>query len=399
MYTKSFYATVLASVLFVTSCGSDEPVEVKTSYRPVKAIEVSTGIANSAFKYSGLVKSSKESSLSFRVSGNIKSLPVKIGNRVKKGDLLAELDQADYNISYDSALASEKNAEAAMQSAKARISSAEAEKVRAKAAYERAERLYETNSIPLSEFEQARTTSQAADASLVSTRLEYSSAKAQLDSARQQTRSIKNELKYTKLLAPFDGVVSQVLVEENEQINAGAQVLVLSAAGNAEIEVGLPANVISQIKQGDEVSVNFFNLPNKSYKAVVTEVGFTTANSAVYPLVVMLDENVSQILPGMSAEVTLNLKQTETTTTSIILPAAAVGEVNGENYAYVLNQRADKEQGKVVFDVAKKIVVIGPLGSKGFQILSGIEPGMRVAIAGLNTLQEGDVVTLYKSKK
>lgn len=392
-------ASLLASTIVFTGCKSEtaEVAVVEEVIRPVKAIQVLAGAQNSAFTYSGVVKSSKESQLSFRVSGNIKTRNVKIGSRVKKGDLLATLDQTDYRIEYQRALANQKNAEAAMLSAKASINSAESERIRTKAAYERAERLYETNSIAISEFEQARAASQAAAASARSAKLQYSSAKAQFDASKQQTISSQNQLGYTELKAPYSGVISQISIDENEQFSAGTTAMVLSADGNQEIEVGLPANVISQVKEGDAVNVSFFNIPNQTFSATVTEVGYSTNQSAVYPLIVGLNEVSSNILPGMSAEVKFELTGKDIKQ-NILLPATAVGEDSQGHYIYVL-EKSESTETPQRYEIMRRGVVIGELDSNGFQIQEGVKAGTLVATAGLNALQQGDVVTLFVPKK
>lgn len=406
--TPTFCSSAIASIAFslmtmsIAGCDNDKVTDTTQHevIRPVKAMHVLSGSVNHRFTYSGVVKSSKESQLSFRVGGTLSSLNVKIGSRVDKGMTLATLDQTDYRIEYQRAVANQKNAEAAMLSAKASINSAESERIRTQAAYDRAERLYETNSIAISEFEQARAAAQAAAASARSSKLQYSSAKAQFDASKQQTISAKNQLSYTELKAPYAGVISQIAIDENEQFSAGTTAMILSADGTQEIEVGLPANAIAQVKEGDTATVHFFNVPGQAYSATVTEVGYSTNQSAVYPLIVALNEMSTSILPGMSAEVTLELSD-HAEANQILLPATAVGEDHQGHYIYALEALENDNTADAPitprYKVIRRAVDIGELSSDGFVIKQGVDIGSLVATAGLNSLQQGDIVTLFQS--
>lgn len=375
---------------------ANQAVEDAIIYRPVQTLKVSMEQTHHAYSFSGFVQADKVSNLSFRVAGTISQLPVKIGNYVSKGDLIAVLDDTDYHVNYSSTLANQKNIEASKQAIAAQIKQAEAESIRAKAAYQRAEKLFETNTIPVSEFEQARAAWQAANASVQGSQLQYAAAEAQVEAAKQQAKSAQNQLGYTALYAPFSGVISQVLVEENEQINAGSPIVVLSNTKAAEIEVGLPASIIAQVKKGTQVQASFFDFPKKSYSGVVSQVAYSTTNSSVYPVIVKLTDAGNEIRPGMTANVTFDFgKHTDT---ALFLPTTAIGEDQQGKFIYTLKKTDNKEKSsnKTVYLIQRQPITLGELKSNGFEVISGVTPDMLIARAGLNVLQENDEVTLYK---
>lgn len=375
-------------------------------YRPVQAVTVGSSALDNKHVFTGLVKAGKESSLSFRVAGNISKLTVDIGSYVRKGDLIAELDDTDYHVSYTSSVANLKNVEASQQVVRSNIKQAESEVIRARAAYNRAERLYETNTIPTAEFEQARSAWQAAEASFDASQLQYSAATAQTEAAAQQAQSAKNQMLYTLLYAPYSGVISQVIVEENEQVAAGSPVVLLSNNARTEIEVGVPASVINKVRKGDLITASFFNLPKQRFSGVITEVGFSTGNSSVYPVVIKLIKNSPDVRPGMSANVTFdfnNRGKKSAKLSDIVLPASAVAEDNQGMFVYVLTPKrtikdpANASREKTLYTVERRSVVLGEMINTGFVVLSGVSAGDLIAKAGLNVIQPNDEVTLYKS--
>lgn len=421
-FSKTTYAAlvvtcVLPVVLGIHGC-SDKPVDTEVTseeqqaagspsavhqiYRPVQAISVGSQAVDNSHVFTGLVKAGKESSLSFRVAGTIRKLTVDIGSHVNKGDLIAELDDTDYHVNYSSSVANLKNVEASQQVVRSNIKQAESEVIRARAAYARAERLYETNTIPTAEFEQARSAWQAAEASYDASQLQYSAAQAQTEAAAQQAKSSKNQMLYTLLYAPYSGVISQVNVEENEQVAAGTPIVLLSNDTRAEIEVGLPASVINKVKKGSVVNATFFGLENQVFTGVVTEVGFSTGNSSVYPVIIKLIKNSRDIRPGMSANVTFDFAK-GAVTAPIVLPGSAIGEDNLGMFVYVLtpaptSKKTDASKpNKPLYLVTRRAITVGDMVNTGFVVTSGVKAGELIAKAGLNVIQPDDEVTLYQS--
>lgn len=408
---QSVYIALLPLCFLLTACDkkpddatADTAQHATDSvvYRPVQAMVVGESTVSNTHVFSGLVQAAQESALSFRVAGTVTNLRVSIGEYVRKGALIAQLDNTDYHVNLSSSLANEKNAAAAQQAVRANIKQSESELIRLRSAYDRAERLYETNSISVAEFEQARSAWQAGEAGYEASKLQYDSARAQSDAAVQQSKSAQNQLRYTRLNAPFSGVISQVNVEENEQVGAGSPIVVLSNPSQTEIEVGLPASIISQVKKGSTVSVKFFTLPNKTFQGVVSEVGFSTVNSSVYPVVIRLLKPGRLVRPGMTGDVTFDFGSNQTDV--VVVPTTAVSEDKSGKFVYILTpdkkiKHPHNPQKMIqLYVIERRDVSLGQLMSDGFVVLSGLAAGERIAQAGLNVIQSGDHVTLYIPK-
>ena len=364
-----------ALLLSCMSCGSTDTQEEVGQLRPVRYQEIGYSGAPESHTFSGTAQSSKEAPLSFRVAGTINRIPVQIGQRIKKGALIAVIDPIDYTIQYD-------QSQAQLKSAQTQVKSAQSQLTSSKSNYERMERLYENNSIPLSEFEQAKTSYEGAQS-------QYEAAQAQVSTASKQAQSAKNQVNYTRLTAPFTGVITAINAEENEQVNAGMPIASLSSEFNPEVSLGIPDQFISRVKAGEKVKIQFPVLPEEDFSGTINEVGFSAGASSTYPVVVRLDKNNPAIRPGMAADVTFYLSQTQQTPV-LLTPIKSVGEGPDGMFAFVLKEEGEK------YTVRKQKINIGPLRPGGFEVKTGLKKGDKVAVAGLSSLLDGMAVVLLE---
>ena len=363
-------------VCLLTSCGTEAAAPEMGQLRPVRYAEVDFSGAPESHTFSGIAQASREAPLSFRVPGTITRLPAQIGQRIPRGGLIAIIDPIDYSIQFD-------QSQAQLKSAQTQVKSAQSQLVASKSNYERMERLYENNSVPLSEFEQAKTSYEGAQS-------QYEAALAQVATAEKQSQSAKNQVNYTRLVAPFSGIVTAVNAEENEQVNAGMPIAMLSSESNPEVSLGIPDQFISQIKSGEPVDIHFAVLPGQTLKGKISEVGFSAGATSTYPVVVKLDRNNPAIRPGMAADVTFYFEQEVQGDPVLLTPIKSVGEGPEGHFAFVLDGEGNR------FEVKKMSVELGPLHPGGFEVVSGLKKGDKVAIAGLSSLLNGMEVTLME---
>ena len=366
---------LLFLLLFLMSC-EEKSIETVKKIRPIKyaKIERSTGVETHTF--SGVAKAQNETNLSFKVGGTLGAVMVKLGDRVKKGQLIATIDPADYNIQTNQAISQK---EGSVANAKA----AETQLINAQATYDRVAKLYENNSVSLSEYQQAKAALDAAQA-------QYDAANTQINAADQQLQAADNQVSYTRLVSPMTGVITAVQVEANEVVNSGMVIATVSAVGRPEVEVGVPEIFINKIKSGQEVNITLPSAPGQQFKGVVDQVAYASGNAPTYPVIVEIDKSAEQIRPGMAANVAfLFPKNGITASSKMIVPIEAVGKDNAGNFAFVLNQ---KENG--VYVAEKKIITIGSLIPEGFELISGLNEGDIVATAGLKSLMNGVEVKL-----
>ena len=354
LYRLFLFFTIL---FLVYSCQKEqEAVEI---IRPVRTEQVfSTGGAR-ARSFSGVVKSGSESRLSFKVPGTVQRVAVEIGDKAKTGALLVKLDPTDYEIQV-------KETENARDLARA-------SEVQTKANYERVRALYENRSASKSTLDAARAA--------------YESAHEQDNIAKQRRKLARRQLEYTELRAPVAGAVSDVRIEENENVQAGQTVIIFTSGSKMEVQITMPEILIAQVREGDDVMVTLDAVSGKSFKAIITEVGVSsTMYSTTYPVVVQLAKTDPDIRPGMAAEVSFEFKGTGDRE-NIIVPPVSVGEDRLGRFVFVV-EPADSGYGIV----HKKSVTIGELDSEGIKIVEGLNDGEYLVIAGVSKITEGQKV-------
>ncbi|MEM7678886.1 MAG: efflux RND transporter periplasmic adaptor subunit, partial [Myxococcota bacterium] len=226
--------------------------------------------------FSGSLAAGNQSQLSFQVSGRIRKLPVRAGQRIKRGQLIGELDPTDFELQ--------------LREAKANATQARAQANNADANYQRIRRLYETRNTSRQDLDAARTQRDTARAANVA--------------AAETVQRIKRQLEYTRLEAPAAGTINGVMAEANEVVTAGKPIVVLQAGKALEASVDVPESFVRMISIGDSAKVAIGAL-STTVDGVVQEIGVSAQGAGVFPVTVKLSSDPQNARPGMVAEVIL----------------------------------------------------------------------------------------------
>ena len=380
---------LLSLVIFFISC-EEKSIETIKKIRPIKfsKVEQSTGLETHTF--SGVAKAQNETNLSFKVSGTLSAVKVDLGDRVKKGQLIATIDPSDYNIQTNQARSQKEGSIANVQSAEANAKAAETQLISSQATYDRVAKLYENNSVSLSDYQNAKAGLDAAKAQYDAANSQVKAATTQVNSADQQVQATGNQVSYTRLSSPMNGVITAVQVESNEVVNSGKVIATVSSLGRPEIEVGVPEIFINKIKKGQKVNITFPTSPGQIFEGTVDQVAYASGSSPTYPVIVDLNKSAEQIRPGMAANAEFIFSNNSIAAKSkMTVPVEAVGKDSKGNFVFVLNKKSDG-----VHVAEKKVITIGKLMTEGFELISGLERGEIVATAGLRSLMNGSEVKL-----
>ena len=358
----SFLSTVVLITIILFSCEKKEKLGQEI-IRPVRYMQAYSTGGTRVRTFSGVTQAGLESNLSFRVPGTIQRIAVKVGDEVKVGQLLAQLDPSDYKLQ--------------VQQAEATLTSARAQARNADANYSRVRTLYENNSASKSELDAARAASESATASV-------QSAEKQLELARLQ-------LGYTTLDAPTGGDIAQVIVEVNENVQAGQPVIKLTSGTQTEVRVSIPEVLIGQINEGEKVTVSCDAVPDKEFPATVLEVGVAaTGIGTTFPVTVRFDERPEKIRPGMAANISIPF-ESEDERNRFIIPSHAVIEDRGGRFVYVVEPiREEGGYGRV----HRKSVIVGDLIAEGLEVFEGLSDGDLVITAGVSRITDGQKVKM-----
>jgi RND family efflux transporter MFP subunit len=349
---------VLASS-FVACGGSEAPPEEQL--RPVRYVVVDADDGTRSRSFSGVSKSSTESRTSFKVAGTVTNVPVQIGQRLKAGDLIAELDRATYDLQ--------------AQQAQASLVEAQANNRRAAANYERTKGLYANDNASLNDLESARA--------------EAESAEAMVEAAAKSLEIARLNASYTRLTADTDCSIASLDVEVNENVAAGQQVAVISCGDEFEVTMDLPESLISKIEIGTDATIKFGAIPGETFTGEVSELAVASAaGTAGFPVVIRILDGNSALRSGLAADVTFQIAEDDNGGT-FVLPVSAV--VNGTDGTYVFVAEPAAE-GEAI--VRRRAVDLGELSQIGIEVTDGIQNGDRVVTAGITVIRDGQRVLL-----
>ena len=261
-----------------------------------------------------------------KVSGQIKSVYVQDNQQVKTGDLVAEIDPADYIVKANEARAAYERALAAQKVAKANYSAAQISIENAKADYERYKKLYETGAVSKQQLDMAETRYQTSQANLVSADENVMSesqnkvADADIKVLKAKMDKAELELSYTKIYAPQEGTVSGKRVEVGAYVQTGSPLFAI-VPNEVWVVANFKENQVGQMKKGMPVEIKIDAYPNKVFKGKIDSIQRASgAKSSLFPpenavgsfvkivqripVKIVFDEDINpdeyNIIPGMS---------------------------------------------------------------------------------------------------
>ncbi|RUO37493.1 efflux RND transporter periplasmic adaptor subunit [Aliidiomarina shirensis] len=363
MQYKKFNARSLITLIIataaisLTACSETPSAPEDKPLRPVKLITVGSDDSGDIRSFPAVVEATQTADLTFRVGGELTELPWRPGHEVEQGDLIAALDPTDYRLT--------------AEQARARAELAQAQ-------YDRIEQLAEQNIISRSQFDEA---------------------KAELQVAQANLNTAETNLGYTKLHAPFAGVIANLHVELYENIGPQQPIITLQVDDMIDVRIQVPEQLFAQVRRdlSYQPDITFESLPGQTFKGQIREWD-RIADSATntYRVVFTLPKpEIGNILPGMSASVIIDSSQVmPETNNGITIPIGAVftptDEMLAENIRRVwIYQPA--EQGSQGTLTARQ-VTIGAASSSGISILDGLNIGEHVVVAGVHRLEEGQAV-------
>jgi len=279
---------ILAILLF--GCKGDS-----TSYRTEL---VTKGDIQATVTATGTVNAVTTVLVGTQVSGTIKQLYVDFNSRVKKGQLIAQIDPATFE-------AQVQQAQANLLSAQANLDKSQVALVDTKRTFERNTELFAKNLVARSDLDTAETNYQTAKAQL-------GSAKAQVEQARASLEVDKTNLAYTKIVSPVNGVVISRNVDVGQTVAASFQTPTLFTIAEDLTKMQIDTNVaesdIGVIKLGQDVDFNVDAYPDTTFKGKVWQIRqapITVQNVVTYDVVIQVDNRNLKLMPGMTANVTV----------------------------------------------------------------------------------------------
>lgn len=344
----------LGSLLLV-ACSRPE-VDTTEVIRPVRVIEIQSSGSTFEESFSGQIEPRFQANLSFQVGGKLVNRLVDVGDRVKKGQVLAKLDPQDLGL--------------ALQAAQAQFDAAATEHAQLKTDLDRAKTLKQQNFISQAELDRRQ--------------LAFDAAASRLSQARAQLSTQSNQRQYGDLRAPNDGVVAAVYAEAGQVMAPGQAVLQWANESEVQVRMAVPESRVTDIKLGQEASVLLWS-GKETLQAKVREVS-PLADPVTRTFSVLLDviDPGKATRFGMSA--TIQFSKAAQSNVFKLPIQALVAEHTGA-FVWVF----DEAQGLV----NKRSVTPYDVSESDFLVKDGLKNGELIVTAGTHVLNEGQKVRRF----
>lgn len=335
--------------LALLASGCHQQTEETAAPRPVWVMSVGNSPANTEASYTGEVKSRYESNIGFRIAGKIISRAVNVGELVKKGQLIAQLDPNDSRLNAQAA-------DAEVQTAQANLALAQAELARR-------QQLYSQKFISKSALDSYDT--------------QVKTAQARLAQTKSQAAVSQHQTGYTQLVADRAGVIGMIQAEPGQVVAAGQTIAQIYDLQTLEILISVPEALIDSMHTGDAARVSL-NDVSQAYQGRIREIS-PAANSQThaFDLRIQLVNADQRIKLGMTAQVSF---EPSTAAQTLIVPSTAVTRHGEQASVWVID---NKHQAHA------RTVATGALTENGIEITSGLQAGETIATIGIHTLTEG----------
>jgi RND family efflux transporter MFP subunit len=302
---KIYTVLTLSLTILLASCGKEEK-KVAVDNSPAISVKVNQVEANSNNPFlsvSGKIQATNSADLSTRMMGYVNKVHVNVGDKVRKGQLLVSINNAD------------------LQAKRAQVNAGITE---ATAAFNNAQKDY-------NRFKNLFADNSASQKELDDMTANFEMAKARLESANQMKNEINAQFVYSNITAPFSGTVTSKNIETGDMANPGVPLISIETPGNFEVIAMVPETEISEIKKGTTVNILVKSI-NKSLKGKVTEVSTSAKNTGGQYLVkIDLDKTDANILSGMFTTVQFPVER-KAIATLVLIPNSALitnGQLSG----------------------------------------------------------------------
>lgn len=318
----------------------------------------------------GSVRASQRTEVGAQVSGKIISLNVKLGQAVKKGDLIAEIDASNQSNSLSTA-------EASLASYQAKLKSAQVALEVAQSNYARLSKLYKSDSASLSDLETAKNT-------LASAKATVDEVKSQIQTAQISVNDAKTNLNYTQIISPMDGVIVSVPVSVGQTVNSNQTsptIVQVADLSKMLIKLEISEGDIAQVQEGQEIRFTTLAEPNRAYQSKIdtvdpalttlTDNNYTEESGnteAIYYYANALVDNADNRLRiGMTVQGQVNIAKRENV---LVVPTSTLKKKGDKTTIQVLNNN----------QVEEKEIQTGLSDSQYTEVISGINEGEQVVV-------------------
>lgn len=366
-------ALVLILVFWAYSATRSKP-------NPLMTATVRQGDIENVIAATGKMDAIERVNVGAQVSGQVKKLYIKAGDNVRKGQLIAEIDDQPQRSDL-------RNAQAALSVAQADLQTRQATLVRQQAQFQRLQQMVKTNAVSRQDFDTAAEAWRIAQAELTAQQARVIQAQIEVDKKQL-------DLGYTRIMAPIDGTVVAIVTKQGQTVNAvqsAPTIAKLAQLGTMTIKVQISEADINNVQPGQQAWFTTFANPDKRYNATLRSIelapesvmkddalmgnsesnSVSSTNAAVYYNALLDVPNPDNALRiSMTAQVNLLRDQAKN---ALLVPVQATKKAHdGRTYVEVADSNNQPEQ---------RYITTGISDSVDIQVLSGLRAGEKVILA------------------
>ncbi len=340
---KGIFLTICATIILALAMQSCRKEEKEVRLVKVETITVGSDASAPTADFPGRVKASEEVNMAFKVSGTLARVYVDEGDKVRKGQIIAELDPTDYRT---------------------QLAATEAEYYKIKSEAERVIALYNDS---------------------VATAGDYDKARYGLQQISAKYKYAKDQLADTKIYAPFSGTVKKRFYDPASVLGAGMPVVSIITDNSLEIEINIPASTYVNRGNFTSFTTSFDFLEAKTIDLKLISISPAANANQLYTVRLAVPNGLSNRLsPGMNAMVRLSQADVAVSST-IEIPSSAIFENEGNSFVWLFN--ADNGS------IRRQQIEVERLDTKGNAVIkSGIKAGDEIVTSGVHKLSDGQTV-------
>lgn len=314
------------------------------NFASVTTFEVAKGGFDHSFQVYGTVVSDKSVTLFPEMAGTITKVTVKVGERVRAGQLLVAMDASLVQAS---------------------LAEVKTQLTLAQSVFEKQSRLWEQK---------------------IGSEVQYLQAKTQFEALQKRLAAVSRQVAMTTVTAPFDGVIDQVFAKEGEMAAPGMAMVRIVGNGGLRLDMQVPETYIQRIEKGDAVDMHFSAIKLDLVGKISAVGNFINAGSRTFGVTVELPKN-SDLKANMMASVALKDYSVDS---AITVPNRLIlQDTKGVNYTYVYVAKGE------LGSIERRDLVLGVANNDLTEVKSGIAPGEKVVDRGIRSVQPGQIVKLY----
>lgn len=393
MHRKRTVSIAAAFCFVAAACKSNNPSATENTTPPASVVAVTRATLANTLTVAGEFLPYQEVELHAKVAGYIRRINVDIGDKVKAGEVLATLDVPELQAQVQGAQAGVRQTQAQIVRAKNDVARAEANYAAVHSAAQRLKQASDARPglIAQQELDDAQAKDQESAAQVDAAKSAFEAMQQQLGVSQAQQQQVTSMADYSRITAPFDGIVTWRYADTGALIQAGtsnagsAPVVKIAQVSTLRLRLPVPGDIVPFVHDGDSASIHIDALNRTIVGKVNRSTGALDPATRTMQVEVDVPNRDGSLAPGMYAEVTLNVRRSGD---ALVVPVQAIDRSEAQPVVLVVDGQNRVE---------KRTVQTGITTANRVEVVSGVHEGEQVIVANQSSFQPGELVSPKES--